>query len=178
MAGVVGVLCALVLLAGVGVVFADVVFRYGFGSPLEWGDEVAMAVLIAITFLGGALTLHRAEHLGVRALRSRLSGRWAERADGFVAWIVLVVSACLAWASVPLLDSVAGQTTISGLLPASIDYWPLLAGGSAMAAFALFQLARVPMRAMLVSGAVAVGGAAVAVAWGRGCQPGRDQPSG
>jgi len=166
LAGVVGVFCALVLLAGVGVVFADVVFRYGFGSPLEWGDEVAMAVLIAITFLGGALTLHRAEHLGVRALRSRLSGRWAERADGFVAWIVLVVSACLTWASVPLLDSVAGQTTISGLLPASIDYWPLLIGGSAMTAFALFQLARVPMHAMLVSGAVAVGGVALAAAWG------------
>jgi tripartite ATP-independent transporter DctM subunit len=166
LAGLVSTLCALILLGGVGVVFASVVFRYAVGDPLEWADEVAVAVLIAITFLGGALTLHRREHLGVLALRNRLDGRWGERADGFAAWVVLAVSACLTWASVPLLGSVAGQTTVSGLLPASIDYWPLLVGGAAMTLFALFQLARVPRSALLVSGAVVVGGAALAAAWG------------
>ncbi len=163
---VVSVLCALILLGGVGVVFAGVVWRYVLGDALEWSDEVALAVLIAITFLGSALTLHRSEHLGVRVVRTRLHGAWAERADGFVAWVILAVSACLTWASIPLLQSVAGQTTVSGLLPASIDYWPLLAGGAAMTVFALFHLLRIPMRANLLSGALVVGSAALVAVWG------------
>ncbi len=146
--------------------FADVVCRYWLGDPLQWGDEVAMAVLIAITFLGAALTLHRGEHLGVQLLRNRLSGEWGARADGFVAWVVLAVSACLTWASIPLLGSVAGQTTLSGLLPASIDYWPLLAGGAAMSVFALFRLVRIPARAVMPSGAVVGTAAALAAACG------------
>ncbi len=153
-AAIVGVLCALILAGGVGIVFADVVFRYVFSNPLQWGDEVGIAVLVAITFLGGALTLYRSEHLGVRVFRNRLSGRHAERADGFSAWVVLLVSVCLTWASVPLLQSVAGQTTLSGSLPASIDYYPLLVGGAVMTVFALFHLWRVPAEAVLVSGGV------------------------
>jgi len=147
-------------------VFADVVCRYWLGDPLQWGDEVAMAVLIAITFLGAALTLQRGEHLGVQVLRNQLSGDWGARADGFVAWVVFAVSVCLTWASIPLLGSVAGQTTLSGLLPASIDYWPLLVGGAAMSVFALFRLARIPANAIMLSGAVVGGAAALAAAFG------------
>jgi tripartite ATP-independent transporter DctM subunit len=154
LAGIVAVLCGLVLAVGVVVVFLDVVFRYFLSNPLQWGDEVAIAVLIAITFLGAALALYRSEHLGVRVFRNRLRRRWAERADGFSAWIILAVSACLTWASVPLLQSVAGQTTLSGYLPASIDYYPLLVGGFAMSLFALFHLSRIPARARWESGAV------------------------
>ena len=79
--------------------------------------------------MGSALTLYRSEHLGVSTFRNQLSAGWAAAADGFAAWVVLIVSAGLTWASVPLLQSVFGQTTVSGLLPASIDYWPLLIGG-------------------------------------------------
>jgi len=165
-AGIVGLVCAIILIGGVCIVFADVVFRYFLSSPLQWGDEAAIAVLIAITFLGSALTLYRSEHLGVRAFRNRLTGRWAERADGVSAWIVLVVSICLTWASVPLLESVAGQTTLSGILPASIDYYPLLLGGGAMSVFALFHLSRVPGWALLESGALIAGCLVLILVWG------------
>lgn len=165
-AGIVAVLCALILAAGVVVVFLDVVFRYFLSSPLQWGDEVAIAMLIAITFLGAALALYRSEHLGVRALRNRLTGRWAARADGFSAWVALVVSVCLTWASVPLLESVAGQTTLSGELPASINYYPLLAGGAAMGVFALFDLSRVPGRACWESASAVLVPVAGFLTWG------------
>ena len=147
-------------------VAAGVVFRYALDNPLQWGDEVGMAVLIAITFLGAALALYRGEHLGVSAFRNRLSDRWATLADGFVAWVVLAVSAGLTWASVPLLESVQGQTTVSGLLPASIDYAPLTVGGIAMTIFAVFHLTRIPWQALLVSGAVTAAAVALLVAWG------------
>jgi tripartite ATP-independent transporter DctM subunit len=155
-AGIVAVLCAVILTGGVVVVVLGVIFRYFLSNPLQWSDEVAIAVLIAIAFLGGALALYRSEHLGVRFFRNSLSGRWADRADGFSAWVVLVVSVCLTWSSVPLLESVAGQTTVSGLLPASIDYYPLPVGGAVMSLFAMFRLSRVPARGLWES-AIAVG---------------------
>ncbi len=166
-AGLVAVLSGLVLAGGVAVVFLDVVFRYFLSDPLQWGDEVAIAGLIAITFLGAALALYRSEHLGVRAFHNRLSGRWVARADGGSAWVTLVVSVCLTWASVPLLESVAGQTTLSGSLPASIDYYPLLVGGAAMSLFAAFHLARVSPRARWESGAVVLALVGAFVLWGQ-----------
>ncbi|HME22591.1 MAG TPA: TRAP transporter large permease subunit [Acetobacteraceae bacterium] len=166
-AWIVAALCAVILAGGVAVVFLDVIYRYFLSNPLQWSDEVAIAVLIAITFLGAALALYRSEHLGMRTLRDALTGAWAERADGFSAWVVLIVSVCLTWSSVSLLESVAGQTTVSGLLPASIDYIPLPVGGAVMSFFALFQLFRVPARGLLEA-AIAVGALAAGfLAWGR-----------
>jgi len=165
-AGIVAALSAVILAGGVIVVVLDVVFRYFLSSPLQWSDEVAIAVLIAITFLGGALALYRSEHLGVRLLRNSLTGRWADRVDGFSAWVVLVVSVCLTWASVPLLNSVAGETTPSGILPASIDYYPLLVGGAVMSLFAIFHLFRVPVRGLWESAIVILALAAGFLLWG------------
>jgi tripartite ATP-independent transporter DctM subunit len=165
-AGVTAALCAVILAGGVGVVFLDVVFRYFLSDPLQWSDEVAIAVLIAITFLGGALALYRSEHLGVRSLRNALTGQWADRADGFSAWIILIVSLCVTWSAVPLVESVAGQTTVSGLLPAGIDYYPLPVGGAIMSFFAAFHLSRVPRRGLRQSAVAVAASAAGLLVWG------------
>jgi tripartite ATP-independent transporter DctM subunit len=170
-AAIVWVLSALVLSSGVVVVCLDVVYRYFLSNPLQWGDEVAVAGLVAITFLGGALAVHRSEHLGVRVLRNRLTGQWAARTDGFVAWVTLVVSLAVTGSSLPLLQSVEDQTTPSGLLPASIEYFPLLIGGGFMSLFALCSLCRVPRRESLQAAAVVLGLGAAFVAWGAAAPP-------
>jgi tripartite ATP-independent transporter DctM subunit len=165
-AGIVVILCAAVLAVGVVVVFLDVIFRYFLSNPLQWSDEVAIAVLIAITFLGGALALYRSEHLGMRMFRNALTGIWADRTDGFSAWVILIVSVCFTWSSVPLLISVAGQTTVSGILPASIEYYPLTIGGVAMTFFAVFHVSRVPTRGLWESAVVVAALAASFLIWG------------
>jgi tripartite ATP-independent transporter DctM subunit len=165
-AAVISALCAVILAIGVGVVTLDVFFRYFLSNPLQWSDEVAIAVLIAITFFGGALALYRDEHLGMRALRDALTGRWADRADGFSAWIILAVSVCLTWSGAPLLQSVEGQTTVSGLLPASIEYYPLPVGGAAMIFFALFHVFRVPRPGLWESAVAVVVLIAAFLLWG------------
>jgi len=167
-AALVSAVCAVVLAAGVVLIAADVFCRYMLSDPIQWADELAIAVLIAITFLGAALTLYRSEHQGVLILRNALTGRKADLLDGFVAWVVAIVAACLTWSSMPLLDSVAGQTTTSGMLPASINYYPLLAGGGAMTFFAAFHLSRIPWRALLGSGVFVGLVAAGLLAWGNG----------
>jgi tripartite ATP-independent transporter DctM subunit len=166
LAVIVAVLCAGTLAVGVVVVFLDVIFRYFLSNPLQWSDEVAIAVLIAITFLGGALALYRGEHLGMRVFRNRLTGRWADRADGASAWIILLVAVCLTWSSIPLLQGVAGQTTVSGVLPASIDYWPLPIGGGLMSLFALFHVWRIQRPALWESGLAVAVLVSAFIAWG------------
>ncbi len=165
-AALIATICALILAAGVCIVTADVFCRYVLSNPIQWADEIAIAVLIAITFLGSALTLYRAEHLGVRVFRNALTGRHGERADGFAAWVVFTVSACLTWSSIPMLQSVEGQTTTSGMLPDSINYFPLLIGGAAMTVFALFHLSRIPRRALAESGLAVALIVAALVIWG------------
>jgi tripartite ATP-independent transporter DctM subunit len=67
---------------------------------------------------------------------------------------------------VPLLNSVAGQTTVSGLLPASIDYYPLPVGGAVMSLFAMFHLSRVSRRALWESAIVVAAPVAACLVWG------------
>jgi tripartite ATP-independent transporter DctM subunit len=165
-ATIVSAACAVILAIGVCVVTVDVFFRYFLSNPLQWSDEVAIAVLIGITFLGAALALYRNEHLGMRVLRNAMTGRWADRADGFSAWVVLAVSVCLTWSGIPLLLSVEGQTTVSGLLPASIEYYPLPIGGAAMTYFALFHVFRVPRPGLWEAATFAAILIAGFVAWG------------
>ena len=154
---VVAVVCGLMMAGGVVVVFLGVIYRYFLSNPLQWTNEAATSALVGVTFLGGALTLYRNEHIGVLAVRNRLAGRWEQLAAGFSAWVVFIVSAGLTWSSVPLLRNIAGQTTTSGLLPASIFYYPLLIGGAAMCVFAMFRVARVELYAIAISaGIVAV----------------------
>src|SRR6201996_1199055 len=74
-AALVSALCALILAAGVVLITADVFCRYVLSDPIQWADEIAISVLIAITFLGAALTLYRAEHLGIQVVRNALSVR-------------------------------------------------------------------------------------------------------
>lgn len=147
----VGIACGLILTTGVSVVFVGVVYRYFLSHALQWTNEVAIATLIGTTFMGGALAVYRDEHISVQAVRSLLRGFTAEVVDGVVRWVVLGVSVGLAWSSLPYLQGVAGQTTMSGELPESIFVYPLLIGGIAMSAFALINLLRISSRALLTA---------------------------
>ena len=172
-------LCAVILAAGVAVVYLDVIYRYFLSNPLQWSDEVAIAVLIAVTFLGAAHWRCTAPSISaMRALRNALTGAWAERADGFSAWVVLIVSVCLTWSSVPLLQSVEGQTTVSGLLPASIDYIPLPIGGARHEFLRAVPTVRVPARGLLATRSSSVALVAGFLLWGRIARPRRAAASG
>lgn len=160
-----GLVCGLMMAGGVIVVFIGVIYRYFLLNPLQWTDEVATSSLIGVTFLGGALTLYRNEHIGVQVLRNRLRGVWEQIADGFSAWMILIVSAGLTWSSVPMLRSIAGQTTSSGLLPADIYYYPLLIGGAAMCLFAVFNLLRVSLPGLGISAGIITAGAGILSIW-------------
>lgn len=55
-----------------GIVFAQVVARYVFGSSIGWSEEIARAFLVAITFLGCAIAMRRNTHIAIEVVFSYL----------------------------------------------------------------------------------------------------------
>ncbi len=142
---------SLILMAGIGVVFVSVIFRYFLNSPIQWSYEAATAGLVAVTLLGGALALAREEHMGVTVLLRRLSPPGRRFSEAASAVIVLVDAVAMTLSARQVLASVSGQSTPSGHLPAGIFYVPFLVSGAVMICFALVKLTHFPLRTVLVA---------------------------
>ncbi len=50
------------------IVFAQFVMRYGFRSSIMWSEEVARALLVAVTFLGCAIATRRNSNISIEVL--------------------------------------------------------------------------------------------------------------
>lgn len=66
---------AILVVASMVVVGYGVVFRYFFGKPQVWTDELVSYWLVAIVTLGAADVLRRGGHIGVDLVTNRLSSR-------------------------------------------------------------------------------------------------------
>jgi len=55
----------LMLLIMTSVLFAQIVFRYFFQHPLVWSEELALVLMIWLTYLGSALLLATHEHISI-----------------------------------------------------------------------------------------------------------------
>ncbi|MFL1478425.1 TRAP transporter small permease [Pseudomonas grimontii] len=56
-----------------GLIFANVVLRYGFNSSLFFSEELARLAFVWLVFAGSQLMLHENGHIGVDILISRAS---------------------------------------------------------------------------------------------------------
>jgi len=63
-------LAGLILAADVAVVFLSVIYRYALHSPLDWAEEVAEAMMVALVFIGAATVLARRGHASIETLRA------------------------------------------------------------------------------------------------------------
>lgn len=54
------------MLAITAVLFGQVAFRYVFGAPLIWSEELARVLLVWLVFLGAAVCVKRRGHFRVR----------------------------------------------------------------------------------------------------------------
>ena len=67
-------------------------YRYVLAAPIEWADDVARGLMVALSFFGAAGALARNENIGV-AFFVESSGREArERVDALAALVVLVTA--------------------------------------------------------------------------------------
>ena len=70
-------LLIVLLLAMVGIIFANVVLRYSTGDSIIWAEEVARHMMIWVAFLGAGLALRFGGHVAIDNLHRAVSTRTA-----------------------------------------------------------------------------------------------------
>lgn len=142
---------AFVLLANVLVVFASVILRYAFHDPIDWAEEVARALMVALVFSGAATSMARGRHLGV----DLFLGGFSQNTRNYIAhasrWILCIVSTALAWSSAELFYESIGQSTSTGL-PQIIYVIPVVFGTVVMSAISVEHVLQAPRKVVLLSG--------------------------
>lgn len=132
---------ALLLAADLVVVSLSVFYRYVLAAPIEWADDVARGLMVALSFFGAAGALARNENAGVAFFVQRLKPRARQRVDAVAALVVLVTAGSVAWNAIALGRFTTGQTTGSGL-PLELTFYPMGAGTLCMTIFAFAQFCR------------------------------------
>jgi tripartite ATP-independent transporter DctM subunit len=155
---------ALLLAADLCVVLLSVFYRYVLAAPIEWSDDVARGLMVALSFFGAAGALARNENIGVAFFVQQLQPRMRERVAALAALVVLVTAASVAWNAIALGRFTTGQTTGSGL-PLELTFYPMGAGAVCMTVFALAHLFRRRIWDVGTALLVAVAAAGVAYAW-------------
>ena len=82
---------ALLVFADIVVLFAGVLARYAFASPLLWSDELASILFLWLAMLGSVVALRRGEHMRMTAF---VSGTTSQRRALFE---LIAIAACLAF---------------------------------------------------------------------------------
>jgi len=67
---ILGIILMVIML---GAIAAGVFFRYFLKSPLTWSDELAIFMLVWVTFIGGSMSIKRQQAAAVTLLYDRLS---------------------------------------------------------------------------------------------------------
>ena len=155
---------ALLLAADLCVVLLSVFYRYVLAAPIEWSDDVARGLMVALSFFGAAGALARNENIGVAFFVQKLGPRMRERVEALAALVVLVTAGSTAWYAIALGRFTTGQTTGSGL-PLELTFYPMGAGAVCMTVFALARVVGRNVRDLAAALAIALALAAAGWAW-------------
>jgi TRAP-type C4-dicarboxylate transport system permease small subunit len=134
-------IAAILLASDLIVVSLSVFYRYVLTAPIEWADDVARGLMVAMSFFGAAGALARNENTGVAFFVEKLGLRARRRVDAIAALVVLATAGSVAWYAIALGQFTTGQTTGSGL-PLELTFYPMGAGALCMTIFALALFCR------------------------------------
>jgi tripartite ATP-independent transporter DctM subunit len=158
-------LAALLLAADLCVVAASVIARYVFDAPVEWSDDVARGLMVALSFFGAAGAIARHENVGVLFFVHRLPLATRRIVEAAGAVLTAITAIAVAVYALQLAQATTGQTTGSGL-PLEWSFYPMGGAGVCMALFSLNRLRHLDPRAvgaaLLSLGALS----AIALVWG------------
>jgi tripartite ATP-independent transporter DctM subunit len=129
------------LVADLLVVSQSVFYRYVLAAPIEWADDVARGLMVAMAFFGAAGALARNENASVAFFVDKLGLQARRRVDAVAALVVLATAGSVAWYAIALGQFTTGQTTGSGL-PLELTFYPMGAGALCMTIFALALFCR------------------------------------
>ncbi|HEY4173178.1 MAG TPA: TRAP transporter large permease subunit, partial [Rhodopila sp.] len=89
----IGLVCevigAALVLAEVAILFAGVVSRYVFDSPIFWTDELANTLFLWLSMLGMVVALRRDGHMRLTTLANWVPEHWARRFSAIASLVVI-----------------------------------------------------------------------------------------
>lgn len=127
------------LAVDVVIVTFSVVHRYFSDDPIEWSDDVARMLLVALTFFGAAAALARGETAGIEFFVDKLPRPIYSVVNAAGATIVLIMSAAVCVNTLILSLGTMEQTTGTGL-PQNLFYYPIVLASACMTVFAASRL--------------------------------------
>jgi tripartite ATP-independent transporter DctM subunit len=157
-------IAAMLLVADLIVVSLSVFYRYVLSAPIEWADDVARGLMVAMSFFGAAGALARNENASVAFFVEKLGLRARRRVDAVAALVVLTTAASVAWYAIAMGQFTTGQTTGSGL-PLELTFYPMGAGALCMTIFALALFCRRKLSDIAVAVILALALAGAAYGW-------------
>lgn len=69
------ILAAILVVAEIGLLLTNVIYRYALHDPLVWGDELASLLFIWLAMLGAVIALRRSEHMSLTTFLARMEPR-------------------------------------------------------------------------------------------------------
>ena len=136
------------VLTGVGLVVLTVIFgwlvwgRYVMNDTPTWVEQVALLLIMLITFLGAAVGIHESSHLGVSYFRE-VASRRARIVFTVASHLVLMgFGALMAWHSHTLVLFKWGSEIPLIHLPEGLRAVPIMVAGGLIALFSLGHLIR------------------------------------
>lgn len=122
------------------VLFAQIIFRYFLEQPLIWSEELALVLMIWITFLGSALLLATKEHISIDFVVEMMSPLWRRIVAACVALMLLVFNVALVYGAWLVAQRTAGSTSPGLGVSMAWHYAGPVIGGALLALVSLEEL--------------------------------------
>jgi TRAP-type C4-dicarboxylate transport system permease small subunit len=118
------------MLAGVAIVFANIVGRYAFGRAIFWAEEVLVFLVVWGVFVGMGAIAYNGAHLNMDLFSAQFRGRWKLVLNGLTTAVLLAT--CLfviaqSWQVVTLMAQ-SGAVSLALGVPKVIPHAALLVG--------------------------------------------------
>ncbi len=124
------VLTALLILAGIGINFANVISRYLFDFALYWAEEVMIFLIVWCVFLGAVAVAFNGAHLRMDLVSARIGQPWRGLVNGATVAAFAVCGLFVAvqsWKVLGLIVS-SGDVSVTASVPMVVPHSALLIG--------------------------------------------------
>jgi TRAP-type transport system small permease protein len=125
----------------VGLMAAQVVARYVFGSPIAWTEELARFVLIWLGFMSAAFVMAEGRHIAVDVISRALSRRGRLVLECISSLAVVTACAVMLPAGIVFAQRMGAVRSPALGIPMSWWYWAAAAGLSLIALHTIVNLA-------------------------------------
>ena len=130
----------LMMLAMFGMVFTNVVTRYGFGFSIGWAEEVSSFLMIWVTYLGAGLALREGRHVAIDIFQDMLPDKLRRYARGAIAVLILLFFGFLTWYGIQFVIFGWSKETMVTQIPRGIPYLAIPIGAAMFALHLIFML--------------------------------------